>query len=200
MRDRRKVAVDEEVGIVGDSEPREVLPLDVRVLRGARDEVSAQKGPCHGLRDTGLEVNGDGESAGELSEGELLTGLGGDRLREQARRGPRVEVRQEAVYAGLAPSGKSLTEVDKVAHGLEVVLVLALQGSCATTVGDDVADELCVADFLVGEELDEGARLGIDASGVELCVGKALETVVEQVELDPLLVQSKGERLEVDWI
>jgi len=55
-----------------------------------------------------------------------------------------------------------------------------------------------MADLLVGHELDQRDLIGVDAGIGELLLGESSDTVVEQVELDPLLVQANEEGLEVD--
>lgn len=44
-------------------------------------------------------------------------------------------------------------------------------------------------DLLLGHKLQEVALFGVDAGLIELVVGKLGETVMEEVELDPLLIQ-----------
>ena len=45
-------------------------------------------------------------SAGELAEDHLLSGLGGNGLQKQCSTGTGIEVRQEAINAGLSPTIK----------------------------------------------------------------------------------------------
>lgn len=210
--DSRLVAVLQEVGLVGDGQPREDGELDARVLARARGDVSREQGPRHGLRDTALEPDGHGVRAGELAEDHLLSRLGGDGLEKELRGGSRVEVREEAVHSGLspggqhgssgggkyAPSGEPLAEVDKVSDGVKVVLVLALLRGGSAAVVDDVGQERGVADLLVGHELDQRDVIGSETGLGEVLGGESGDTVVEQVELDPLLVESHDERLVVD--
>lgn len=54
-----------------------------------------------------------------------------------------------------------------------------------------------MSDLLLSHEADELSLLGINTLGVELGVREPGETVVEKVELDPLLVQGQVETLEV---
>jgi hypothetical protein len=148
------VAVDKEAWLIGDRQPGEDGPFDSRVLRRARDNVSGEQGPSHGLRDTRLKVDGERVSARELSEGHLLSGLGGDRLSEQSGGISSIEVGEEAVDTRLAPSGESLAKVDKVSDIVEIVLVLALQSGGVASVLDDVGEQLSVADFLKSQSSD----------------------------------------------
>jgi hypothetical protein len=55
-----------------------------------------------------------------------------------------------------------------------------------------------VAGFLVGHEFDQAAGFGAESSGGELFVGEASEAVVEEIELDPLLVETERDGLEVE--
>lgn len=184
--------------VVGDVQVWEDLPSDLGVVIGTSDDVSRKEGPAHGLGDTGLEVQRHGESSRELPESHLLSSLGGDRLEEQSGGGSRVEMRQEAVDTGLSPSGQSLTEVDKLSRTLKVVSVLALLGGGSTTLELHVTNEPSVRDFLVSHKVDEIDVILGDTGFGELFGGKSGCTIVEQVQLDPLLVQSDIERLEVE--
>lgn len=107
-----------------------------------------------------------------------------------------------------------MAEVDKVSNGLKVVLVLALQRSGASAVLNDVGKKLSVANFLlvslirtglslvgtylVGHELDQRDVLGAKTGLSKLLFGESRDTVVEEIELDPFLVQTDDERLVVD--
>ena len=86
--------------------------------------------------------------ARELPEDHLLTSFGGDALREQRRSVPSVEVREEAVDPGFAPSSETLAKVDKVSDGVEGVLVGALKGCGLAAQVENVGEESGVADFL----------------------------------------------------
>jgi hypothetical protein len=185
---------------------------DVRVLGRAVDNVPGQQRPSHRLGDSSLKVDGHGEGTGELPESHLLPSLGGDRLQKQLSRWPRVEVGQESVDSRLSPSGQALAKVDKVADSVKVVGVGALLGTGTVVVREDVGEEGRVRDLLVGHELDQELVLGREACCLELLGGESGETVVEEiaeesastssckvanVQLDPLLVQSQVERLEI---
>lgn len=95
---------------------------------------------------------------------------------------------QEAVNACLTPASELLAKVDELANGGKVVTVCARAGTAAL---EDVLDEGGMADFLIRHVLDEEATLCVDTSLLELLVGEASETIVEQVKFDPLLVQSQ---------
>jgi hypothetical protein len=95
-----------------------------------------------------------GEQAFKLSEDHLLPCLSGDGLQKEVRGCARVQVLQEPVHSGLAPTcelrrhpsirilqlgiitGKTdlLAEVNKLANGLKIVLVFALL--CALVCGE----------------------------------------------------------------
>jgi len=107
-------------------------------------------------------------------------------------------VRDETIDSRLAPPSQALAEIDKVPDGVEVVRVLASLCASSSTVGEDVAEQDGVADFLVGHEVDQGDIVWSESGGGELLHGESGDTVVEQVELDPFLVQRKIERLEVN--
>ena len=51
---------------------------------------------------------------------------------------------------------------------------------------------------MVGHELDVGAVFGCETSVDEVLLGEDGETVVEEIELDPFLVQAEGDGLEVE--
>jgi len=56
-----------------------------------------------------------------------------------------------------------------------------------------------VTDFLVGHEVDQRDVVGSKTGCGELLHGELGDTVVEQVKLDPFLVQRQVQRLEVDY-
>ena len=53
-------------------------------------------------------------------------------------------------------------------------------------------------DFLLRHKLKEVALLGIDASLIELVIRELRKAIVEEVELNPLLVEREVQRLEVE--
>jgi hypothetical protein len=97
-------------------------------------------------------------------------------------------VLQEPIHPRLAEARQLLAEINELADGGEGVLVLALLGPTAL---EDVGYEGCVPDFLFGHELDEVAVLGVESGGFEVLDGETSEAVVEEVEFDPLLVESQ---------
>ena len=187
------VTILQEVRVVGDGQPREDWPFDPWVLVGTGDNVSREQRPSHGLGDTGLKVDWHGVSTGELSECHLLSSLGRDRLGEEGGSVSSIEVGEESIDTRFSPSGESLTEVDKVSDSVKVVGIGTLLGWGVTAVGDDVGEEGSMADFLVGHELDQRDVVGVQSSLFKLFSAESRDTVVEQVELDPLLVQSEEE-------
>jgi len=94
----------------------------------------------------------------------------------------------------LAPTGKTLAEVDKLADGSKGVVVGALGSSGRTK---HVAEESGVARLLVSHEFDVGAVLGGKTGIKEVLGRKDGETVVEEIKLDPLLVETKLDGLVV---
>lgn len=121
------------------------------------------------MRDTRLEINGHGLSTGELTEDHLLPSLSGDGLKEELSGWSGIEVRKETVYTRFSPSvitihqpnesrgpkqlrclpGQSLTEVNKVSNGFEIVLVSTLQSTGSVVPSDNVMKESGVSDLLV---------------------------------------------------
>jgi len=55
-----------------------------------------------------------------------------------------------------------------------------------------------VAGLLIGHELNQTAGLGAEAGGFELSIREASKPIVEEVELDPLLIQSPRTRSQQD--
>ena len=80
--DGRVVAILQEARLVGHREEGEDRELDARVLRRAFDDVPRKQRPLHGLRDARLKPHGEGVSSRELTEGHLLSGFRGDRLKK----------------------------------------------------------------------------------------------------------------------
>lgn len=206
------VAVNEETWLVGDAEQGEDGPLDPWVLGRTLDDVSRKQCPGHRLGDTGLEVDWHRVGTGELSEDHLLSGLGGDTLGEQGSGRSGVEVGEETIDTGFtprrsqhtprryehscdSPSSEPLTEVDKVSNSLKVILVSALKRSLFTTVFDNVGEQLGVTDLLIGHEVDQRNVVWSHTGLGKLLLGESGDTVVEQVELDPFLVEGDDERL-----
>lgn len=183
------------VGLVQDVQGGEVLPDEAGLVVGAARDVRRQQSPGPALGNTDGVPLGHGELTTELAEDELLAGLNGDTLQEQLSSRAGVEVGQEAVDTGLTPAGKLLVEVDKLGHVVYGVVVRALLGGLRA---EHVGENGSMADLLVSHVLEEEAILRVDAISVELLVGERSQTPVEQVKLNPLLVQGKGQRLVVE--
>ena len=95
---------------------------------------------------------------------------------------------QESVDTRFAKSGELLAEIDEFSNGFVGVVVCALNWCLCTK---DVCEEGSMTDFLVGHELNEEAVAGSETSSLELLGGKGSKTIVEKIELDPLLIQGK---------
>lgn len=94
---------------------------------------------------------GHREETLKLTEGVLLAGLGGDRLKNDLSGGTGIHVREEAIDTSLTPASECLAEVDEFADSGEGVLVFArLRGGGAEHVGDCGS----VANFLIRHMLD----------------------------------------------
>lgn len=74
-------------------------------------------------------------------------------------------------------------------------LLTALRWRCLS---EHVGKKSSVARLLVSNELNVRAVLSSEAGIEEVLVGEDGETVVEQVKLNPLLIKTKGNRLEVE--
>lgn len=81
-------------------------------------------------------------------------------------------------------SGTHGAELDELGDGLKVVPVSALLGTGSL---ENVGDQVGVTDLLLSHETDQVSLIGVDTVLLELGVGESGETVVEEVELDPLL-------------
>jgi len=183
------------VGLVVDKQRGEVLPCETGCVLRARADVGCQVGPCPRLRDTGLEPYGLGRKAEHLTERHLLAGLGGNGLGEEGGNLAGVQVGEEAPDARLAPAGELLVEVDELSDGAVRVVIGALGRS---SLAEHVGQEGGVATLLLGHEGNVGAVLSSQTSVEEILCGEDGETVVEQVEFDPFLVKTQGDRLVVE--
>lgn len=99
---------------------------------------------------------------------------------------------------GDVPSGETLAEVDKLSRSFKVVSVLALLGGRSTTFLLHVADQSGMRFLLVAHKVDEVDIILGDTGLGKLLGGESGGTVVEQIELDPFLVQGDIERFKVD--
>ena len=173
----------------------EVLPCETGGVLGAVRDVRRQHGPGPRLGPTVLEPDVHRGEPGELAEDVLLAGFGGDGLGEELAHLAGVEVVDEAPDAGLAEAGDALLEVEPFADGGIGVVVDALLGS---GLAEHIGQEGGVAALLVRHEFDERHLLVIDTGGGEFFLAEAGEAVVEEVELDPFLVETQGDGLEVE--
>jgi len=95
----------------------------------------------------------------------------------------------------LTPAGELLVKVDELAHRTEGVVVCALGSSCLTK---HVCQKGGVAGLLDSHEGNVRAVLSSEASVEEILLGEDRKTVVEQVKLDPFLVETELNRLVVE--
>lgn len=147
------------------------------------------------MRDTSLEPDGHGVKTAELAEDHLLASLSGDGLGKELANLARVEMVDEAPNTRLTPAGKDLVEVNKLAHvGVRVVVSALRRGSVSKHVGKKGGVTL----LLLSHEGDQRAVLSSQTSSNEVLVGEDGETIVERVKLDPLLVETKSDRLVVE--
>jgi hypothetical protein len=184
-----------DVGLVGDVQRREVLPCETGGVLGARADVRSEESPSPGLGDTSLEPDRHGVKTAHLAEEQLLASLGGDGLSKELANLAGVEVVDEAPDTRLTPTGKDGVEVNELANSGEGVVVSALRRS---SVSEHVGQKGGVTLLLLGHELDQRAVLGSETSGNEVLLREDGKTVVEQVKLDPLLVETKSDGLVVE--
>jgi hypothetical protein len=184
-----------DVGLVGDVQRREVLPCEAGGALGAGADVRSEESPSPRLRDTGLEPDRHGVKTAHLAEDHLLASLGGDRLGKELTNLTGVEVVDETPDTRLTPAGKDLVEVDELADVGEGVVVGALRRG---GVSEHIGQKGGVALLLLSHEGDQRAVLSSETSSYEVLIGEDGETVVEQVEFDPLLVETKGDGFVVE--
>lgn len=120
----------------------------------------------------------------------MLTGLSGDGLRQELPDLTRVEMVDESPNTRFSEASDALHEVDPLADGGVWVVVDAL---LRRTFTKHVSQKSRVTSLLVGHEFNQGSGLVTQASSIKLGIGKSCETVVEEIKLDPLLVQAKGD-------
>lgn len=177
------------IRLVQDRQSGEVLPRKPGLIGRALADVRRKQSPSPALRDSRLEPDGHGEETIKLAEDHLLTRFGGDGLQKELRGFARVEVVEEAVHARLAEASELLAEVDVLADG-SVRIVVGTLHRCLSA--QDVAQQGGVADFLVGHELDQESIVGGEACSLKVFDREASESIVEEVQLDPLLVEGDG--------
>lgn len=93
----------------------------------------------------------------------------------------------ESINPRLTEASEPLAEVDILANGGVWVVVGALHGCLGT---QDVADQGCVANFLICHKFDQESISRGEPSGFEIGNGEAGKTVMEEVQFNPLLVES----------
>jgi hypothetical protein len=183
------------VGLVVDVQSREVLPCETSGVLGTRADVGSEVGPLPRLGNTGLEPDGLGVKTEHLAERDLLTSLGGDGLREEVGDLAGVHVGEETPDTRLAPAGELHVEVDELANSAVGVVVGALRRS---SLAKHVGEEGGVTSLLDSHEGNVGAVLSSETSVEEVLFGEDSKTVVEQVKLDPLLVETEGDGLVIE--
>jgi hypothetical protein len=183
------------VSLVVDEQGREVLPCEASGVLGARADIRGKVSPRPRLGDTSLKPNGHGCKTEHLTEGHLLASLGGNGLGQKLTDLARVEVVDESPNTRLTPAGKLLVEVDELANSAVGVVVGALRSS---SLAEHVGEQSSVTSFLNSHESNVGAVFSSKASVKEVLVGEDSKTVVEQVKLDPLLVETKLNGLVVE--
>jgi hypothetical protein len=183
------------VGLVDDVKSRKVLPCETGVVLRARADVGSQIRPSPRLRDTGLEPDGHGMEAEHLAERHLLSSLGGNGLRKQLTDLSAVKVVDEAPGTTLTKAGELLVEVDEFANCAVGVVICALLRSSLT---EHVAEKSSVTSLLSSHEGDIRAIFNGETSLEEVLRREDSEAVVEQIQLDPFLVQAESNRLEIE--
>ena len=96
---------------------------------------------------------------------------------------------EEAVDAGFAEAGELLAEIDEFADRGVRVVIGALDRCLRAK---DVGDQCSVSRFLVCHKFDEEAVLGGESCSFEICDGELGKPVMEEIELNPFLVQGQG--------
>lgn len=130
-----------------------------------------------------------------LTERHLLSCLGSDGLSEQLSNLARVEMVDETPDTRLTEAGKLLVEVDEFADiGVWVVVCALLWRSFAKHVGK----ERGVTFFLLGHELNQGTIFSSKTGSDEIFFREDSKSVVEKIELNPLLVETQGDRLKIE--
>jgi hypothetical protein len=102
---------------------------------------------------------------------------------------------EETIDARLSKTSQLLAEVKIFAHSGIRIVVCALNGS---TDAKNVGDQCCMANFLICHELDQEAVLSRETSCLKIFGGKSCQAIMEQIELNPFLVQSECERMVVE--
>ena len=101
----------------------------------------------------------------------------------------------ETPDTALAEAGETLHEVQPLSDGSIGIIVIALPWRSFT---EHVGEKRRVSGFLVSHELDEAACLRSKTSSREILIAETSETVVEEVQLDPFLVQAQRNGFEIE--
>ncbi len=176
------------VGLIQHPQGREVLPRQARLIGGAPADVRGQQGPRPRLRDRHLEPFGHGEQPIELAHDHLLPRLGRDGLQEQLPGFAGVQMVDVPIHPRFAPAGQFLGEIEKLPHGGEGVIIVALQ-RCRRA--QHVADHGGMTDFLLRHELDQEPVLRGDAGLLEFFHRELGQAMMEEIELDPFHILGK---------
>lgn len=97
---------------------------------------------------------------------------------------------QETVNTRLSEAGQFLAVVDKLADSVDRVVVLdTLHGRCSAK---NVREQRGMSNLLVGHELDEEPIIGSETSILEVLDREFCKTEVEEVKLNPFLIQCEG--------
>jgi hypothetical protein len=97
----------------------------------------------------------------------------------------------------LAKSSELLGEVEGLVDRGEGVVVCALRSRASRT-SEKVAEKRSVPRFLIGHKLNEKAIRWSEASCGEVLLAESSKNVVEEIKLNPLLVESKKNGLIVE--
>lgn len=130
-----------------------------------------------------------------LAESHLLSSLGGNGLRQKLTNFTRVEMVDKSPHTRFTKASKTLAEVGEFADSLIGVIVSALGRS---SLAEHVGQKRGMSRLLISHKLNVRAVLRSQTRIKEVLFVEYGETIVEQIELDPLLVQAKGDRLEVE--
>ena len=94
---------------------------------------------------------------------------------------------QESVDTALAESCQLLAKVEVFADRTIGIVVGALRWRSCT---EHVGNESGVANFLICHEFEQETIFGCEACCLEFCSTEASKTIIEKIQLDPLLVKS----------
>lgn len=164
--------------LVEDPQSWEILPHQTSLVAGAGADVWRQESPGPGLRDSNFKPHSHGQETLELAEDHLLTGFGRDGLCQQGGCLARVKVSQEAIDTSLAEPSQLLGEIKELVDVGVWIMVGALLRRLGT---EDIAEQSCVANLLLGHEFNQIPVCRVQTSGLEVFRREALQSVLEQV-------------------